>query len=193
MLFPRRKPCRCLIEVCTIVVTLIALGSPTAAHAQSDAARGIVRQFVGISGYWFTDSTAKSALGTPKFAGDTVLHFRPAHRAGMLISGGAEFVSASDHWQPFSGGNSFSLSGASFRISGERVPGRVLPFVTGGIFEGHINSEIQNFREDKIVPSVAVGAEYKVLRYLTVTARYRASGHMRGVNTDGFSLGLKLF
>src|SRR5690242_521683 len=80
--------------------------------------RLIVGQFAGVGGYWFSDATATKALGTPKFGGDDVFYVRPAHRSGVAITGGLELAGASDHWFPFTGGNSFSLTGASMQISG---------------------------------------------------------------------------
>jgi hypothetical protein len=163
------------------------------AHAQN-VLREIVHQFVGIHGYWFTDSSATRALGTPKFGGDTDFYVRPAHLGSLQLTGGIELVSASDHWLPFSGGNSYSLTGASFRVSGQRGKvGRVVPFLTAGLFAGNVHSDRQHFDETDFVPSMAVGTEYKVHRYVTLTARYRISGQIRSVNTDGFSLSLKLF
>jgi len=40
---------------------------------------------------------------------------------------------------------------------------------------------------------MAVGAELKTFRYITFTARYRVTGLIRGVNTDGFFLGMKVY
>src|SRR4051794_498433 len=116
---------------------LAMFGITTACGAQTQASntgdkvfRLIVGQFVGVSGYWFTDGTATRALGTPKFGGDTIFYVKPAHRRHLEITGGIELVSASDHWFPFSGGNSFSLTGASVQISGEHGKvGRLVPYV----------------------------------------------------------------
>lgn len=156
--------------------------------------RLIVGQFAGVSGYWFTDATATRALGTPKFGGDSVFYVRPAHRYHLAITGGVELAGASDHWFPFSGGNSFSLTGASVQVSGEhgRV-GRLVPYFRAGLFAGNVHSELQNFDTTVVVPSISFGAEIKVHRYVTITAKYRISGDIAGINTDGFSAGIHVF
>jgi hypothetical protein len=38
-----------------------------------------------------------------------------------------------------------------------------------------------------------VGADWKFARYFVISADYRISKRLFGVNTDGFSLGLRLF
>jgi hypothetical protein len=184
-------PCR-LISASALFWCVLALMPMRAAQAQSKVLREVVHQFVGLSGYWFTDSSADRALGNPRFGGDSTFYVRPARCGHLLITGGLELVSASDHWF-IGGGNEFSLTGMSFRVSGERKPHRLVPFVTAGLFAGHIRSERLNFSETKLVPSMAIGAEIKLNSYITLTARYRISGHIAGVNTDGFSLSLKLF
>jgi hypothetical protein len=199
MQFTRQRRLRCFVIASALLLTLLAIASPRKALAQEargDAWRGVVHELIGVGGYWFTDSSAVRALGTPKFGGSTNFYVRPAHRGNLLITGGIELVGASDHWLPFSGGNSFDLTGASFRVSGERRTAplyRLVPFVTGGLFVGHIHSELQNFSTTQFVPSMAVGMEMKIHRYLSISAQYRVSGHIGGVNIDGFNLSLKLF
>jgi hypothetical protein len=184
----------------TAVFLLLALAAPNTAQAQAKhSADSILRQiageFLGISGYWFTSGSATRALGTPKFGGGgTTFYVRPAHRGSLLITGGIELVGASDHWLPFSGGNSFSLTGASFRVSGERGRvGRLVPYVSAGLFAGNVHSERLGFDTTSVVPSMAVGAQFKVHRYLTLSARYRISGEIGHINTDGFNIGLDIF
>jgi hypothetical protein len=185
MQFTRQRRLRCFVIASALLLTLLAIASPRKALAQEargDAWRGVVHELIGVGGYWFTDSTN--------------FYVRPAHRGNLLITGGIELVGASDHWLPFSGGNSFDLTGASFRVSGERRTAplyRLVPFVTGGLFVGHIHSELQNFSTTQFVPSMAVGMEMKIHRYLSISAQYRVSGHIGGVNIDGFNLSLKLF
>jgi len=176
------------------MLALMVIGSTPGARAQGNLLREAISSFVGINGYWFTSSSAVQALGTPKFGGDSHFYVRPAHRNGLLITGGLEIAGASDHWLPFTTGNSFSLTGPSFEVSGERGRvGRVVPFVSAGYFVGEVHSEQQFFDTVAVVPSMAVGAELKVHRYVTLTASYRVSGQIGGVDTDGFSLSLKLF
>jgi hypothetical protein len=156
--------------------------------------RQIVGQFAGVGGYWFSDATATKALGTPKFGGDDVFYVRPAHVGHVTITGGLELAGASDHWFPFSGGNSFSLTGASMQISGDRHRvGRLVPYLRFGLFAGNVHSKLQNFDTTSVVPSVVFGAEMKVHRYVSVNARYRISGEVAHINTDGFSAGIHIF
>jgi hypothetical protein len=180
---------------------LAALGtlSACAAGAQQTITgdkigRLIISEFAGVSGYWFTDATATRALGTPKFGGDAIFYVRPAHRSNMEITGGLELAGASDHWLPFTGGNSFSLTGGSVQISGEhgRV-GRLVPYVRAGLFAGNVHSERQHFDTTVFAPSMSFGAEIKVHRYVTISAKYRISGDIGHVNTDGFSAGIHIF
>lgn len=193
MPFQPLKPRCCTIAYAAILVVLSVLATARRTDAQADVGKRIVHELVGLSGYWFSSSSADRALGSPKFGGDAAFYVPPARRGHLLVTGGPEFIGANDHWQPFSGGNSFSLSGASFRISTRRRQGQPVPFVSAGLFWGHINSVRENFSESKLVPSIALGAEMKVQRYVSITARYRISGRMHGVDTDGFSLGLKFF
>jgi hypothetical protein len=162
-------------------------------HGQTTLIRRLIHEFVGIGGYWFTDNSAEQALGSPKFAGSTQIYVKPAHRHNMLVTGGIELFGASDHWL-LGGGNEFSLTGASFRVGGERgVLYRLSPFVNGGLFAGHIRSEKLGFSETRFTPSATLGAELKVHRYITLTGRYRVSGHIHDVNTDGYNFSLKFF
>src|SRR5207253_1616084 len=99
---------------------------------------------------------------------------KPAHRYRMAVTGGIELVGASDHWLPFSGGNSFSLTGASAQISGERGRvGRLVPYLRAGLFAGNVHSKMLNFDKTEFAPSAAIGVEMKLHRYVTFSARYR--------------------
>src|SRR5579862_6562941 len=86
------------------VAVLAACLCPRPARADDTSTR-IVHQlaayFLGVGGYWFTDSTAFRALGSPKFGGTARFFVRPARRGIMEITGGLEVFSASDHWLPF--------------------------------------------------------------------------------------------
>src|SRR5882724_728715 len=101
-----RIPFRCIVPGIFVLV-LPTIAYPNAAQAQSNQAkdtvlRQIAGEFLGISGYWFTSSSATRALGTPKFGGGgTTFYVRPAHRSHLLITGGIELSGASDHWLPF--------------------------------------------------------------------------------------------
>src|SRR6185437_4196082 len=97
---------------------------PRAAQA-ANPTRQILGAFLGIGGYFVTDSSGRSALGDVKFASDTALFVRPAHRGSFLITGGIELFDASDHFLPFAGGNEFNLTGPAFGITTPRVLGRI--------------------------------------------------------------------
>jgi hypothetical protein len=181
------------------VVMAAAVMNAAAARAQGGSStadkafRFIANTFLGVGGYYFTDGSAMQALGNPKFGGSTTFYVRDAHRYGMLVTGGVEIAGAGDHWGPFGGGNSFSLTGASFQVSAERKMLRLAPFFSAGVFEGHIHSNRLGISKDQIVPSAVVGARFKFHRYAHLTARYRIAGAIGGIRTDGFSLGVSFF
>lgn len=211
----RRPVARRLIAAGVLLASLFAMASSSPAGAQSplsshltgsdlashlngqDAVRYLIREFVSVGGYFFTDSnTADNVLGSTKFFGNGGFYVRPA-RLGRdwQISGGYESLSAKDHWLPFSGGNKFTLDGISFRIDQSRNPDHIhphaYPYFSAGYFSGHINSEKQNFKVTRWVPSMSVGVGVLFGRYFRVVASYRVTQHIRGVNTDGFGIELK--
>ena len=193
MQFAHRRLRRSFIFAGFFLVTLLAAAPQCSADTKTGLLRRLIHEFVGVGGYWFTDSSAEAALGSPKFTGSTQLYVKPAHRSGAEITGGIELFGASDHWL-FGGGNEFSLSGGSFRVSAHRgVLYRFAPFVNGGLFVGHIRSEKLGFSDTKFMQSVTVGGELKVHRYITVTGRYRISNLIHDVNTDGYAFSLKFF
>jgi hypothetical protein len=182
-----------------LLLVLLGMVSACAVQAQEASTgdrvlRLIVGEFAGVSGYWFTGGTATRAVGTPKFGGDSTFYVKPAHRSHLAITGGIELAGARDHWLPFSGGNSFSLTGASMQISGDRGRvGRLVPYLRAGLFAGNVHSDLQNFDTTAVVPSMSFGAEIKVHRYVTVSASYRISSEIAGIDTDGFSAGIRVF
>src|SRR5579859_4412624 len=157
--------------------------NPAPAHDNNKILHTIATYLIGVGGYWFTDSTAFRALGSPKFGGTTRFFVRPARRGVMEITGGLEIASASDHWLPFSGGNSFSLIGPAFRIRTTPHLNRLSPYFEAGVFYGELNSKRENFNAYNIVPSAAVGVEFRFARYLSLTASYRVSGAVGDVIT----------
>lgn len=155
-----------------------------------------VLEFIGpgVGGYWFSSGSATTALGTPKFVGNSTFFVKPAHRNGYLVTAGYQDVSIKDHWQPYSGGNRMTLTGAAFKITTEKKDRySLVPFINGGIFQGHINSEILNMKADKIVPSIAFGVEKEVVRYVKVSAGFRWTGKIKGVDTSGGYVSIGLF
>ena len=51
----------------------------------------------------------------------------------------------------------------------------------------------QGFDSDSIVPSASIGVEYPVTRYVTFYSSYRVSSEIHSINTDGVSVGVKVF
>lgn len=146
-----------------------------------------------MGGYYFTGSSATRAVGTPKFASDSQLFVRPKRLGGLSLTGGIEIISANDHLIPFQGGNSFEMIGPAFKLSTPRIVGKIRPFVSGGLFYGRLRSIAQGFDSDSIVPSASIGVEYPVTRYVTFYSSYRVSSEIHSINTDGVSVGVKVF
>jgi len=176
-----------------VLLALGALLCPGAARAQDSGTRRLLGGLLGIGGHFLTSGSGQNALGDVKFASDTQLFVRPAHRGKLLITGGLEFFNASDHFLPFSGGNEFDLIGPSALVTTPRVLGKVRPFVSVGLFAGRVRSERLGFDRTDLTPSLAFGAEWPFARYFTLSASYRVSEEIHGVNTDGFTLLLRIF
>lgn len=153
-----------------------------------------VAGFFSVGGYYFTDRSATRALGTPKFYSDTQIFARPKHFPLFDLTGGVEIVSANDHFFPFQGGNEFNLIGPAFKVSTHRVVNRLTPFVSGGLFLERARSITANpgFDRSNFAPSISAGIEYP-LRYVTLYASYRVSHEVHQINTDGVSVGVRLF
>jgi hypothetical protein len=148
---------------------------------------------LSVGGYYFTGGTAARAIGTPKFYGDSQLFVHPKNLGVVTLTGGLEIMSANDHLLPFQGGNEYQMIGPAGRISIPRVVGRLRPFVTGGLFYGRLRSVQRGFDRSDFVPSLSAGVEFPFARYVTLYTSYRISKEIHGVNTDGVSIGLKVF
>jgi len=173
-----------------------ALVTPTRAQAQHAAGDVVLHEafgFLNTGGYFFTAGSAQHALGNPKFYSAGTFYVRPKNYGRWTLTGGVETMGASDHFFPFMGGNEFSLIGASFRISTPRHMGRVSPFFSAGVFAGHIRSEDLNIKTTHIIPSMAIGVQYPISKIFSLSASYRISPDIAGINTDGFSISLRIF
>ena len=179
-----------LIIAAMLMAACLLLCRP--ACAQSSTVRTLAG-FVGVGGYLFTSGSADRALGSPKFYSATSFFVRPARYGDLELSGGVQAIGASDHFLPFSGGNFVDWYGAAFRLSTRRHMNRVRGIFTGGLYLARIRSERFGFDVARFAPSLYVGAEYPFARYFTLSAGYRVSQDVHGVNLDGFSLALKLF
>src|SRR5262245_55792078 len=106
---------RCRLAFAGLFIVALSCCSSTPSQAQSKTIRWLIHEFVGVGGYWFSDSSARNALGSPKFGGTTSIFVKPAHRSGLEIDGGIDLFGASDHWL-IGGGNSFDLYGLAGRV-----------------------------------------------------------------------------
>lgn len=196
----RRTTPSILNSVLASIAILAALTAAPAARAQDAMAGSSISpatRFAGgllsVGGYYFTGSRATQAVGTPKFATDSQLFVRPKQLGGITLTGGVEIISADDHLLPFQGGNSFELIGPAFKVSTPRVVGKIRPFLSGGLFYGRLRSVSQGFDRSNFTPSVSLGVEYPVARYVTLYSSYRVNQQIHGINTDGVSVGVKVF
>src|SRR5690242_11008769 len=75
----------CRLACVSLLLVAMSCCSSAPCHAQSKTIRWLIHEFVGVGGYWFTDSSARNALGSPKFGGTTSIFVKPAHRFGAEI------------------------------------------------------------------------------------------------------------
>jgi hypothetical protein len=162
------------------------------AQAQNQSLRTLGGLF-SVGGYFLTSGTADRAVGSPKFYSNASFFVRPARYGTLEFSGGVQIIGLSDHFLPFSGGNAVDWYGGAFRLSTRRAMNRVRGIFTGGLYLGRVRSERLGFDVARFAPSIYLGAEYPFARYFTLSAGYRVSQEVHGVNLDGFSLALKLF
>ncbi len=161
-------------------------------RAQSPALKAI-GSFLSPGAYFFSASSARSALGSTKFYGETRFYGKKAHRWNIAISGGLEIISASDHYLPFTSGNDFSMVGPSFRITTANDKSAIHPYFTAGAFAGHIRSEAKLLDTTQFVPAAALGVDWKFARYFSLGAAYHLNGSIGHIDTNGFSLMLNIF
>ena len=174
-------------------LSLFALCSSQAAQAQLPSGLSAFGGFLKVGGYYLTSSSGTRAIGTPKFLDEAAYYTRPAHIGGLTIAGGAETISATDHFLPFTGGNDFSLIGGSVRISTPRRTGNLRPYLSAGYFLGHLRSEDLGIDRAQLIPSMSLGVEYPISRSATLSASYRISGQIDGINLDGFGISVRFF
>jgi hypothetical protein len=184
-----------MVVTAALMATFAVAPSVSRADSKSELGMQILNFLgIGVGGYWFTSDSAVDALGTPKFVGHTTFFGKPAHRGGYRIAGGYHEISIKDHWQPYSGGNKVSFQGVAFKITPEKKTRYdLLPFVHGGIYYGEIDSDKMNFKANRIVPSIAIGVEKEIVRYVRLSAAYRFTERFGGVDTSGGFVSLTLF
>ena len=191
----RRDP-RYLAKRSTAAVTTVTIMSALAcsrpAQAQDPGLRAL-GAFLSIGGYFVQSASANRAIGTPKFYTEAAFFTRPARFGSLRLSGGAEFLGGADHFLFFGGGSGFQSYGGAFRLTTPRLMNRVRPVLIGGLYITEVESTRLNFDVARFSPSLYLGLEFPFARYFTLSAGYRVSQFVEGVNLDGFSLALKFF
>ena len=171
---------------------LLLTGSPQA-HAQGGAqAAKAVTGFLNTGAYFITGS-ARHAIGDVKFYNAAQFYTRPRVMGGLAFTGGGEIISATDHFFPFGGGDSYNLYGVSGRVSTTQDYHGLKPWATVGAYLGELRSEQLGFDRANFTPSFSVGVDYKISPHFSVTGAYRISQEIHGYNTDGFSIFLKIY
>jgi hypothetical protein len=173
-----------------------ALHSRSALCKDGPDASSIGREVLGFfntGGYFLTgNGKSSSVFGSPKFYNNATIYARPKHIGGLELSAGAETLLLSDHFVPFSGGNEYDLLGGSAMLSTPRAEGKLRAYVSAGLFYGRLRSVNQGFDRSAFVPSGSVGVEYPFTGHFSLEASYRISQNINSVNTDGFSVSLKI-
>ena len=169
-----------------------ALCVPQTAEAQGGGLQSL-GGFLKAGGYYLTSASGTRAIGTPKFLNEAGYYVRPAHFGAITLTAGIETMSARDHFLPFTGGNDFSLIGGSVRVSTERRMRQLRPYVSAGYFLGHVRSENLAIDKSQLIPSLSAGVELPLSRTATLSASYRISTAISGLNMDGFGISLRLY
>jgi hypothetical protein len=146
-----------------------------------------------IGGYFPTAGSGRDALGDSKFFYEFALFSHPKQMGPMTIAYGLHIMSASDNIFPFTGDNQLNFYGGAVGISTPRVAGKIRPILTLGLYAGQLKSDRMGFDVTDFTPSVGVGVEWPVTRNVTLTAGYRYSELIHGVDTSGFNVGVRLF
>ena len=172
--------------------TLLLFPAPQArAQAGAQAAKAVTG-FLNTGAYFITGS-ARHAIGDVKFYNAAQFYTRPHVVGNLAFTGGGEIISASDHFFPFGGGDSFNLYGVSGRVSTMQDYHGLKPWATVGAYLGQLRSEQLGFDRSNFTPSFSVGVDYKISQHFSVTGAYRISQEIHGFNTDGFSIFLKIY
>ena len=173
-----------------------ALHKPLVGCKGGEDTSALGRQLLGFfntGGYVLTGNGKSSAnFGSPKFYNDVTFYGHAKHIGGLELSGGAETLTLSDHFVPFTGGNEFDLLGGSVMLSTPREGGKLRAYVNAGMFYGRLRSVNLGFDRSQFTPSGSVGVEYPFTGHFSLEASYRISGQIRGISTDGFSFSLKI-
>jgi hypothetical protein len=177
------------LALCTTLI-------PATGHAQQNPSLGlrILGNLLSNGGYFPSTAEGRSALGASKFYNEIRWYGRPRHLGSVNISGGAQIMTTSDSLLPFvSNQNEFSLFGGGVRVQTPRTSLRPSPYIGMGMYVGRLRSQKLGFDTTQVIPSGEFGIDFPIGRWVTLTAGYRMSQRIRGVNTDGWILNLRVF
>ncbi|CCW34917.1 hypothetical protein CTKA_00064 [Chthonomonas calidirosea] len=162
------------------------------ARAQNQAERTLA-SFFDIGGYFFLDHKLVNAIGSPKFYSEGNFFSAPARIGSYEVAGGVEFLSANDHFFPFSGGNSVSFVGPCVRFSTPLRNNHLRFLLTLGAYATTLNAGSVGVDTTTFAPGGAIEADYRFARYFTFSAGFRIGSSIHGYNTSGFIIGLRFF
>ncbi len=166
--------------------------APASAQTTANPGLNALGSLFSIGGYFFTNSSASNAMGSPKFYSEASYFGHSASLGAINIAGGIQIVSASDHFFPFTGGTRFSLYGPALRLSTPHLTHRAVLFVTAGVYAASISTK-SGVNTTTFAPSAEFGINLPLIRYITLTAGYRIAPSIDHIDSSGFSVGLKLF
>lgn len=177
-----------------VALSLMGMTAPQQAQAQMQPSgtERLLGALLSTGGYWFTSASATRVLGTPKFYNQQAIYGHSASLGNYRVSGGLELISINDHFFPFTGGNSLGFYGFGGRVTTPSIS-KFRPYASAGLYYGTIHSVNIGTTKTAFVPSFAIGGEWKFNQYVRLAVDYRISGQIAGVNTDGFSLTLRIF
>jgi hypothetical protein len=206
---PDTRPCRSasqrrlrLLGGLLLLLTLVA--APSAAQAQYfdppgsarrvDVGRLLLSFALSNGGYFLTSSSGRDALGDALFYNPILLYGRPKRLNEFLtIAGGMEITGMTNNYFGFTGNSGIGLFGPSARLSVPPEKYTVRPYIALGLYYGSIQSSKYGFTRSDFTPGMEFGVDWKIGRYVTLTASYRIQETIAGVNTDGFGLGIRIF
>ncbi|HLI48448.1 MAG TPA: hypothetical protein VKV18_07175 [Chthonomonas sp.] len=168
------------------------LGGTRPACAQNQTERALA-SFFDIGGYFFLDHKLVNAIGSPKFYSEGNFFSTPARLGSYEVAGGVEFLSANDHFFPFSGGNSVGFVGPCVRFSTPARNNHLRFLLTLGVYATTLNAGSVGVDTTTIAPGGAIEADYRFARYFTFAAGFRIGSSIHGYNTSGFIIGLRFF
>lgn len=173
---------------CALVLLAVAAAACSPKQAQADGKIGSL----AIPGAFFaTSSEAREALGSTLYYRETTMAEHSLGLYAVGVSGGIDVINATNHFVPYTGGNSLTLIGPGVRCYTEK--GILRPFAWAGLYAGNLKSETRGIDKWGVTPSATVGMDLVFSRALVLRAQYRFSSQLGGINTNGASLILRVF